>query len=189
MYIYIVYSSHAPKMNLVPLESKCAGSVNKCRNHKQQATNGLSLLKGLHLGLIKTKSADSSETHCPWDLFLFPFFHSKLSRSGIFVPFFDSNAKKKTWFWGPLTIDPRNQQQAMMWLVIIIMKSPAPTYPVAQSRSVSFWGWWLKPTPNRHIANVEDCKCIGMFTVCFSVRKLVNVPLTVATWPCWFERM
>ena len=22
----------------------------------------------------------------------------------------------------------------------------------------------------------------------FSVRKLVNIPLTVATWTCWFER-
>lgn len=169
-------------MNRMPLESKCAGSVNKCWNQEQQATNWLSVLKGLHLGLIKTKSSDSSETHCPSDLFFVPVFSFQTVKVGNFCPVF--------WFQrkNPLIL-ARNQQQAMMWLVIIIMKSPAPTYPVAQSRSVSFWGWWLKPTPDRHIANVEDCKCIGMFTVCFSVRKLVNVPLTVATWPCWFERM
>lgn len=147
------------------------------------------LLKGLNLGLIKTKSADSSETYCPMGSF---FAGSRFFIPNCQGPEFVSRfliPTQKTPDFGGLTFDPSNQQQAMMWLVIIIMKSPAPTYPVAQSRSVSFWGWWLKPTPNRHIANVEDCKCIGMFTVCFSVRKLVNVPPTVATWPCWFERM
>ena len=79
-------------MNRMPLESECAGSVDKCRNQKQQATNCLSVLRGLNLGLIKTKSADSSETKWP-GIFFCSRLDSKLSRLGIFVPFFDSNAK------------------------------------------------------------------------------------------------